>query len=200
MDEQTPPRVARWDPSKLHFEFSFPDRRKRVEELCLYVASKCLDDPTFSTTKLVKIFFYSDFEAYGRYGRAITGLSYRKLPHGPVPKAFDQWRAEMIKSQTIRIVQRPVFDLSRDRIVPLRDPEYIGLFSVEEISIVDENIRFFWNMSAKDVSDSSHGMAWKLANDGDLIPYEAIFISDDSVTEDDVMRAKEIAKEHGWKV
>jgi len=105
------------------------------------------------------------------------------------------WR----RDGALRFVKRAVHDLPRERAYALREPNY-DLFSAREIAIVEEHIRFFWNWPAKDISAYSHGMAWKLADDGDLIPYEAVFISDDPVTEEDVTRVKELAAEHGWKV
>ena len=83
-------RRVEWDPSTLHFEFPIPDKDDRYQELLLYIAHQCLDDPTFSAVKLYKIAFYSDFEAFGMYGEPITGRSYRKFPFGPMPTAYSQ--------------------------------------------------------------------------------------------------------------
>jgi hypothetical protein len=47
--------VAGWDPTRLHFEFPLVDRELRFKELILYVSHVCLDDPTYSRTKLLKI-------------------------------------------------------------------------------------------------------------------------------------------------
>jgi hypothetical protein len=80
----------------------------------------------------------------------------------------------------------------------LEDPN-LDLFSGRDISIVDGWIRFFWNMTAKAVSDYSHGKAWKLAGEAQLIPYEAVFISDEPVTDEDVARARELGERYGWK-
>jgi hypothetical protein len=84
-------------------------------------------------------------------------------------------------------------------VLPLQDPTF-DLFTARDISIVDEWIKFFWNKSAKEVSRYSHGNAWNLATLGEPIPYEAVFISDDPVTYEDVERVKELAAQHGWKV
>jgi hypothetical protein len=193
------PRTFEWDPARLHFEFLLPNREARFKELFLYIATACLEDPTFSSVKLNKIFFYSDFEAYGRYGKPITGVAYRKLPQGPAPRPLVTLRDELIRDGALRFIKRPVHDLLRERACALREPDY-DLFSAREIAIVEEYIRFFWNWPAKDISNYSHGMAWKIADEGELLPYEAVFISDDPVTEEDVMRVKELAAEHGWKL
>ncbi len=195
----SPQRRVEWDPSKLHFEFLSEDKYVRFQELCLYIAQQCLDDPTLSSIKLYKILFYSDFETFGHYGTPITGWSYRKYPFGPMPTAASQIEAQMVREGLVRIVKRPVYDLSRQRMLPLRDPNY-DLFNSKQISIVEYWIRFFWGKTAKEVSDYSHGKAWSIAGMYELIPYEAVFISDDPVTLEDVASVKELAARYGWKM
>jgi hypothetical protein len=191
--------TAVWDPTKLHFEFPIPDRETRFKELILYVSHECLDDPTYSRIKLLKILFFSDFEVYGRYGTPITGMPYKKLPYGPAPAMFQRLQAEMLRDQLIRIVVRRVYDHERQRVLPLQDPK-VEVFNAREISIVDGWIRFFWNKTAKEVSRYSHGKAWRLAKEGDAIPYEAAFISDEPVTDEDAARVKSLAEKYGWRL
>jgi hypothetical protein len=189
----------KWDPSKLHFDFPLANRETRFKKLVLYVSDQCLDDPTYSRTKLFKILFYSDFEAYGRYRVPITGVPYKKFPFGPAPAAYYRIQTEMLKDQLIRLVERWVYDHVLQRVLPLQDPD-VDLFSGREISIIETWIRFFWNKSAREVSRYSHGKAWKLAHENEEIPYEAVFISDEPVTFDDVGRVRELATLHNWKL
>jgi Protein of unknown function (DUF4065) len=126
-------------------------------------------------------------------------VPYKKLPLGPVPAAYNRLQEEMLRDRSIRIVRRAVYNHARQRVLPLRDPNF-DLFTARDISIVEGWIRFFWNKTAKVVSEYSHGKAWTLANESELIPYEAVFISDDPVTFEDVERVKELAKQYGWKV
>jgi len=188
-----------WDPSKLHFEFPLLNRETRFKKLVIYVSDQCLDDPTYSRTKLFKILFYSDFEAFARYGVPITGVPYKKFPFGPAPASYYRMQSEMLREHLIRIVERRVYDHMLQRVLPLQDPD-VDLFSGREISIIETWIRFFWNKSAKEVSRYSHGKAWKLARENEGIPYEAVFISDEPVTFEDVDRVRELATQHGWKL
>ena len=112
---------------------------------------------------------------------------------------FPQLQAEMLRDRLIRIVARRVYEHERQRVLPLKDAD-VEYFTAREISIVDSWIRFFWNKAAKEVSRYSHGKAWKLANEGDSIPYEAVFISNEPVTDEDAERAKSLASKFGWKV
>jgi hypothetical protein len=188
-----------WDPSKLHFEFDLPDKEVRFKELVVYISHQCLDDPTFSRTKLYKILFYSDFEAYGRHGTPITGMSYKKFPFGPGPASYERLQNEMVIGNLIRIVSMPVYDHDRQRVLPLQEPNF-NLFSGREVSIVEHWIRFFWKKSARWVSKYSHGKAWKISKLGDRIPYDAVFISNDPVTLYEVERVRELAQRLKWQI
>jgi uncharacterized phage-associated protein len=190
----------RWDPANLHFRFEIPNQRQRLKDLMIYVSNSCLDDSKYSNVKLLKILFFSDFEAYGRYGTPITGMPYRRLPFGPAPADYETIQQEMVRDRLIRIVDSKVYDLSRQRVLPLTEPK-LEVFSGNEIAIVAKWIREFWGMSAKRVSEYSHSKApWRLARKSELIPYEAVFISDEPVTYEDVDRVKELAARYGWKL
>lgn len=187
------------DPSRLHFEFPIANREARFKELVLYISRECADDSTYSKVKLLKILFFSDFESYGVYGTPITGMPYRKLPYGPCPVDYPRIQEEMLQNKLIKIFSRRVYEHSSQRVLPLREP-MLEMLSGRDVSIVAGWIRFFWNKTAKEVSEYSHGKAWKIARESELIPYEAVFISDEPVTFEDVDRAKELAAKYGWKL
>lgn len=187
------------DPSNLHFEFPIKNKVARFKELVLYISQQCIDDPTYSKVKLLKILFFSDFESYGTYGVPITGMPYRKMSYGPVPVDYPRIQEEMLRDQQIMIHSRKVYEHSSQRLFPLVKPT-LEVLDARNISIVDGWIRFFWNKTAKVVSEYSHGKAWKIAAESELIPYEAVFISDDPVTFEDVARTKELAAKYGWKL
>lgn len=193
------PKPSTWDPSALHYEFPMEHKEERVKQLVVYISHSCLDDPTWSKVKLMKILFFSDFASFAQYGAPITGMPYKKLAHGPVPAHFSRLQQEMLRDKLIRIVQRPVYEHSSERLLPLEDPK-LDLLSARDIAIVDGWIRFFWNKSAREVSKYSHGKAWKVAKESEFIPYEAAFISNDPVTFEDVARVKELAAKYGWKL
>ncbi len=187
------------DPSNIHYEFALDNKEQRFKELVIYVAHSCVEDPTYSKTKLLKILFHSDFDSYGRYRVPITGMPYRKLPYGPCPAIFPRMQQEMIRDRQIHIVTKRVHDFPSQRLFPLQDPTFEYL-SARDLFVVNNWIQFFWNKSAKEVSDYSHGKAWAIAGDSELIPYEAVFISDEPVTFEDVALVKELAAKYGWKL
>lgn len=187
------------NPSNLHYEFPLEHKEARFKELVLYVADACISDPTYSKIKLLKILFHSDFESYGMYRQPITGVPYRKLPYGPCPANFPRIQEEMIRDHQIHIHRQRIHDFTAQRLLPLQEPTFEYL-AARDTFIVNRWIQFFWHMSAKNVSEYSHGMAWKIAKEGELIPYEAVFISDEPVTFEDVAMVKELAAKYGWKL
>jgi hypothetical protein len=187
------------DPSNLHYEIPMEHRDERFKELVLYVAHACVSDSTYSKVKLLKILFHSDFESYGIHRQPITGMPYRKLPYGPCPATFPRIQAEMIRDRQIHIHRQQIHDFTSQRLFPLQELRFQHL-TARDTFIVNHWVQFFWNMPVKDVKDYSHGKAWKIAKDGELIPYEAVFISDEPVTSEDVAMVKELAAKYGWKL
>ena len=133
------------------------------------------------------------------YGAPITGMPYRKLPYGPCPEEFPRIQAEMIRDNLIKIFSRRVYEHSSQRLFSLEAPTF-DFLSARDVSLVDGWIQFFWNMTAKQVSEYSHGKAWKITGDLEFIPYEAVFISNEPVTFEDLARVKELAAQYGWKL
>src|SRR6266849_10039751 len=79
-----------------------PDERK-LAELILYIAQKCVDDPTFGAIKLNKILCYSDFIFYAYHERGITNVEYQKLPNGPAPRRLVPVRNQLIRGRHLGI-------------------------------------------------------------------------------------------------
>ena len=172
---------------------------EKLRELILYIAERSIEDPGFGATKLNKILFFSDFIAYGSYGEPITGARYQRLPRGPAPRELLPIQAELEKANEAIVVEKKRFNFKQKRILPLRDPD-LSSFTAEEIALVDEVIDGLRPFNATNISALSHQIAvgWQLAGEGEDIPYESVFISNDPLTPTDVRRGQELAKEHGW--
>ena len=175
-----------------------PKGEQILGELILYVAGKCAADRMFGAIKLNKILWWSDFLAYAQYGRPITGVEYRRLGHGPAPRQFIPVREALVANQDAVVQrQRMLGGFVQERVVPLRDPN-MELFTAWQIDLVNQVIGTLQGKSATEVSRLSHGKAWEIANDGDGIPYEAVFLSDGHVDTFDVARTEELAGQFGW--
>jgi hypothetical protein len=194
----------RLEKDNLTYEFPEMDSEQRLVELILYIAEKCLDDPTSTVTRLNKILFWADFGSFARYGKPITGVAYRALEHGPAPVGLDVIRKEMVKRKELFRRHIPTFSYKRHLLIPRR-PANLDLFTAPNIAIVDEVIEGTRGMLAKDVSEQSHGIAWEIARanwretGNDLIPYEAALISDEPITEEEVARVQELNAKFHWE-
>jgi antitoxin SocA-like protein len=171
----------------------------KFKELMLYAAEKSRGDDHFGATKLNKILFFSDFLSYGLTGQAITGAAYVRQPNGPVPRQLKPMQAELENAHDVVIVRRKVFNFVQTRLEPLR-PANRGLFSAEEIDLIDDVIRNLAASTAKGVSDLSHvrSRAWQIAELGQEIPYAAVFLSARRANRADIDRGKQLARQYGW--
>ena len=181
----------------LSYRIDVPDGQRKFRELIIYIAKKCGEADFFGATKLNKILYWADFEAFRRFGQPITGARYFRLPNGPAPKALLPVRGELEAEGAITIEHRPIGNRRQDRVVAERMP-YTDLFSDDELAVVDEFISRFWGQTAEEVSDASHDIIWKTRNDGDAIPYEAIYLSNGDVTPQEIERTRQLAKEFAW--
>src|ERR1700687_3249069 len=169
---------------------------KRLGELMLYIAAKCESLRSFGAVKLNKILFYSDFLAYERLGKPITGAVYQKLQHGPAPKRLLPVRQKLLKQQDAAMRVESLFvGCAEKRLFALRKPD-LTEFSAEEIALVDEVIELCSNLTATEVSAVSHEFAgWKFAAPGEEIPYFTIHLPDEvePLSKRELKRAKAVA-------
>jgi hypothetical protein len=171
----------------------------KMKELILYLATRCEDDPRFSSTKLNKLLFYCDFTAYRQLGQSITGHSYQKLPFGPAPKAMLPILEQMKQDRDCSETERDYFGLRQRRVRAERAPE-ISAFSTEELQLADQIVEALWESSAAEVSDLSHDfIGWKAAALNEVIPYETVFVGDPTmpVSEDEIVFCERLAREAG---
>lgn len=179
--------------------YGFPEREPdaRLRELMLYIAEKCSDDIYFGAIKLNKILYFSDFISYLKYGEPITGAEYIAVEHGPVPKRLVPIRTELEREGAAVLQKRMLLTHEQHRLIPLRAAD-LSLFSARDIALVDEVIQQSRDKTATELSILSHGVAWMVPQEGESIPYEAAFLSDEPITNEDVGRAQELVNEYGW--
>ena len=173
----------------------------KFRELVLYIAQQCAPHPLFGATKLNKILFYSDFIAYARLGKPITGAEYVALEHGPSPKRLLPIREDMLMERDIEIQLNGI----QERVVALRDPN-LERFSPDELGIVETVINALEFRDAESVSELSHHfLGWKAAmveflatGQTTVIPYETAHVSSKAPSESEVTAIEVQAGRHGW--
>ena len=181
----------------LKYSFTEMDSESKLRNLILYIANLCINDPTFGKTKLNKILYFSDFQKFKESGKPISGAEYYKDQFGPVPKNINSLLQEMFVEGDIIVKSQQVIDHDRYKIVAIKDPD-LSDYSVEDISTIDEFVRLFWGKTAKEVSEMSHGKAWHIVDYYESIPYEAAYVSDEPITEEDIEATNKMASEHNW--
>jgi Protein of unknown function (DUF4065) len=179
------------------YEMDHGNGDARLAELILYIAEKCEDEPHFGATVLNKILWCADTMSYAYYGEAVTGVAYQRLPRGPAPKRLLPVKNKLLAEGQIIERRRRFGSFLQHRIVPTRDAN-LDAFSGRDIATVDQAIQFMCGKSATKVSNWSHMRAWHVAGPNGLIPYEAIFLSDEDPTEYDILRTQELDTQLGW--
>jgi hypothetical protein len=171
----------------------------KFKELMLYAAEKSVEDDAFGATKLNKILFFSDFLHFGLAGGSITGATYKRKANGPVPTQLPAMAREIEQAHYGHFVERPYFNLKQRRLVADRRANPL-IFLDEERDLIDDVIKSLGSSSAADVSDLSHirSRAWQVAEEGEVIPYTAVFLSTREASPSDLKRGRELARQYGW--
>lgn len=166
---------------------------EKLRELILYVCDRMESDANFGDVKLNKVLFYSDFTAYLRLGKSITGHRYKKQIYGPVLHAMLPFREKMIARKDCVLKTRKVLGgYTQQRTVALREPE-LSVFTPDEIALVDEMIERIRPLSAREISDISHDFfGWRVVDMGEEIPYEMVFLVQRELTAGERKRALQL--------
>lgn len=147
---------------------------KKVSEIIKYFASRL--DGVF-VTKMNKLLFYVDFTKYKREGFGMTGLEYRAITHGPVPKDYGE-----VYSRAVGVeMEEYIYPNGTSGILLYSEEEPdLSLFSDLEKEILQEVYNRFKNLSAGEISAESHKeKGWIECNKAkELIPYSYAFSMD----------------------
>lgn len=179
------------------FTYEFPDMspRERLRELILYIADKLQSDPNYGRTKLAKVLYFLDFRSYKLYGRPVSGSAYIRLQRGPVPNDYNLVLSEMEQNGLVKVHSKDFHNYVQKRPVALRKAD-LGSFSAQEIEVVNQVISELIHLNASELSERTHGTAWRLSEGQHYIPYEYALFSDEPLTEEELARAKELALQY----
>lgn len=180
----------------------FKERRIRqdtdkLKEIILYIGQKWADAELCGSTKLNKVLFAIDFDAYYELGNPVTGMKYKKGEFGPRAFPLLPVIKAMIKEGILNIEEEPIGDEKQYRPIPCRRPN-MNIFSKAELEIIDKWIAKFKNKSARWVRDWSHDFdGWKKVGDNEDIPYLSIFWGQSlskPITQEEIERGKKVLK------
>jgi uncharacterized phage-associated protein len=179
------------------------DEQKRFEEVVLYIAERTKDDANFGQTKLAKVLFYSDFDAYRELGRAITGAEYHAWEHGPYPPKLRSAK-NLLRSSGRATIDDAVDEFDTERVVATgREPSNLTALGVNEAerAIIDRWISYVGNATAGKIKRLAHDHpGYRMVPRDAPIPYAATFLAISPPTDEDAEDAVLVARAQGWLV
>ena len=129
------------------------------------------EDGRITKTKLAKLVYLSDFIWYYLNSLPMSGMTYRKLPHGPVADVFFRALDEMEEDGAIIRETRgkaTLFSLVEKEAPTSR-------LSAEEHSLIKKVSRAWRGKSTEDIVNFTHEqLPWQICREGEAIPYGLI--------------------------
>lgn len=176
----------------------------KLKTLVHYVCHKAPNPRKLGATKLNKILFFSDTEAYLSLGRPITGEEYVKHQYGPVSRHLDEVLRELEQNRLIAISEASGYSVhagapyTQRLFFPLKRPS-LDEFTPDEVSIADDMINTICRQhTARSISELSHDVVWRSAEIGETLPYYTAFVHTlGEVSPDDMEWAQSVMQERG---
>ena len=151
--------------------------RDKFKALTHYIIWRAGHRDGFGATKLNKVLWFADARSYMMYRRPITGATYLREKHGPVPREMMAVRDELTREGLVAISREPYFSGEITKFKALDAPD-VSQFSQEEMNLIDWWIKHVdEDHTATSVSELSHDYMWELARMGEEIPLYAVFAS-----------------------
>lgn len=148
----------------------------KLKELILYLVQKSKGDSAFGATKLNKLLFDIDFQAYALFGASITGEKYVRRPHGPVPYRLPVVRDELVNEGRLKIETIERFRRKQYLMTALGNPD-LSIFSKDGLELVNEILKENEAVNGTELSSWTHTLRpWLDAEDGEEIPFYTVFI------------------------
>ena len=148
----------------------------RFDEALHYVVSITKPDE-LGMTKLAKVMFYSDLEAYRRTGKPMTEAKYVKRRHGPMPADIYNAIERLGGAGKIATGHGDKFGYPQRQLWSREEPELCGL-TARDVAILGECTRNICeNHTAASISDQTHNIAWEVAETGEEIPFAAFLVA-----------------------
>ena len=129
------------------------------------------EDGKITKTKLAKLVYLADFTWYYLYSSPMSGMTYRKLPRGPVAdvyfRALDELEEDgaLIREQKGKAV---LFSLVEKEAPASR-------LSEDELNLIKKIGKAWSGRSTNDIVGFTHEqLPWQICRDGEIIPYGLI--------------------------
>jgi hypothetical protein len=152
--------------------------REKFKALVHYVCEKATDPSVLGAVKLNKVLWYSDSIFYMVSGKSITGESYVKRQHGPVPRHIVGAMDDLVAEGKIARGRVDHFGFYKNEYIAIQDA-IVSVFSPEEVKMIDAAFEHVcMNHTARSVSEETHNVIWQIASLGEEIPLATVFAAD----------------------
>ncbi len=176
------------------------EQTDKLKELVLLVCDLARGQERFGQVKLNKILFNIDFKSFAERGESVSGEDYQAQPLGSTLKRMLPILRELKQEGALAIKRVPVGDYVEERPEALR-PADLGLFSADEIALIESEVEAAKLMTGTDMSEVSHEfLGWKVAAMGETIPYETVFaMKPRALTEEERAVGSDVIKRHAQR-
>jgi len=128
-------------------------------------------DKKITKTKLAKLIYLADFSWYYLNSSPMSGMTYRKLPRGPVADIY--FRALDELEDDGAIVREPKGKAIMYSLVENEAP--VSRISKQELTLIEEICKLWQGKSTDDIVKFTHQqLPWQICRDGEVIPYSLI--------------------------
>ena len=171
---------------------------EKIKAMILYFAHHT-DPRFFGKTKLMKLFYFADFNNVKLHGSPITFDQYKNMEHGPVPMTIyglmSTAASDPDESKLADILEVEKVD-GMQKIKPLKkfEEEHRKLFSLAELTVLGNVSARFNKANKKRIEDASHlEHPWSDTEFLEDIPYSYASRDEDSlVTKEEIELAEKL--------
>jgi DNA-binding XRE family transcriptional regulator/uncharacterized phage-associated protein len=129
------------------------------------------EDGKITKTKLAKLVYLADFIWYYLNLSPMSGMTYRKLPRGPVADVYFRALDELEEDGTI--IREPKGNAILFSLIEKEAPA--GRLSADELILIEKIGKAWSDKSTDDIVNFTHDqLPWQICRDGEVIPYGLI--------------------------
>lgn len=143
----------------------------KLQQVILYFLEH-INNVHLGRTKLMKLLYFVDFNHYEAHGQAVTGATYRKLPHGPYPDKVEKLIGKMEKDGLVREVKTNHKGYTQHRLITLAGKFNPALFTGTELQTLERVAADWADATAAQIEAATHREApWAGTEEGKTIDY-----------------------------
>ena len=147
----------------------------KLEAVIHYVIAQTQDIDNVGLTVLNKLLYFIDFDFYEIFEKSLMGETYIKNQFGPTSIHLETILHNLERQEKISKVPSLFRGHKQNRYSSLSNPEIECLLK-HELRHIDNVINSLSNMSAREISDYSHGdIPYMVAKDLKPLNYELVF-------------------------